>query len=99
MDDFLSVYATGVNVTTGATSASVAIPNASDGNKPRFVRIAATTESYVKLGPVGVTATTGDLLVQPADSVVLMVAANVTNVAYIQGTSTGKVSIVPLENL
>jgi len=99
MDDFITVAATGATVTTGAASAQLTIPSAADGNKPRYVRIAATTESYVKMGVAGVTATSNDLLIQPADSVVLHIPANVTTIAYIQGTSTGKVNVVPLENL
>lgn len=98
-DDFITVSATGTTVTTGAASASATIPNAADGNKPRYIRVAATVESYVKLGAAGVTATNQDIMVQPADAVVLHVPLGVTNIAYIQGTSTGKVNITPLENI
>lgn len=94
---FLVVTATGATVTTGASSGQVTIPPASDGNKPRYIRVAATTESYVKLGIAGVTATTNDLLIQPADSAIIQVPNGITTLAYIQGTSSGKVNIVPLE--
>jgi hypothetical protein len=99
MDDFITVTAAGITVTTGAASASVNIPVASDGNVPRYVRVAATTESYIKMASNTPTATTNDILVQPADAVILAVPAGVTKLAYIQGTSTGKVNIVPLENI
>jgi len=88
---------TGSTVTTGAASATVAIPNGSAGVLPRFIRIAATTESYIKLGVAGVTATANDTLVQPADALIIPVPNGVTTVAYIQGTSAGKVNIVPIE--
>ena len=88
---------TGLTVTTGAASAQITIPNCANGLPPRFIRVAATTESYVKLGVSGVTATGNDLLIQPADSMILAVPLGVTTVAYIQGTSTGKVNVVPLE--
>lgn len=95
----IHVSATGTTVTTGAASATVAIPNASDGSKPRYIRVAAINESFIKLGPaVGVTATNNDILIQPADSLILAVGGN-THVAYIQGAATGRVNIIPLEDL
>ena len=96
---FITVTTTGASLATSGTSANVAIPNASDGNKPRFVRVASRNECYVKLGVSGVTATSNDLLVQPADSVILAVPNGMTHVAAIQGTSAGVVNIVALENI
>ena len=97
--DFLTVLATGSTVTTGASSASMTIPVDSAGNSPRYIRVAATTESYVKLGVSSATATTNDLLIQPADSAILAIPSGITKLAYIQGTSTGKLNVVPLENV
>lgn len=96
---FLTVLAPGATITTGAASASVTIPNASDGNKPRYIRVAARNECYVRIGAAGVTATASDLLIQPADSAILHVPNGVTTIAAIQGTAAGVVSIVPLENI
>lgn len=96
---FLTVTAVGVSAATGAASASSAIPNASDGNKPRFIRVAARNECYVKLGVSGVAATSNDILVQPADSVILAVPNGITHIAYIQGTAAGQVNVIPLENI
>lgn len=95
---FISVNAVGTTVTTGAASAQANIPNDSSGNLPRYIRVAATTESYVKIGS-NPTATTNDILVQPSDSVILSVAQGITKIAHIQGTSSGKVNIVPLDNV
>lgn len=98
-DDFITITTVGTTVTTGAASANAAIPNASDGNKPRYIRVAATIESYVKLGITGVTATSNDIMVQPADAVILHVPIGVTHIGYIQGASAGRVNVTPLENV
>lgn len=93
----ISVIAVGKTQTTAAASASTAIPLDSAGNVPRYIRVAAVTESYIKLGGASVAATANDILVQPADAVILAVSG-ATFIAYIQGTSTGKVNILPMEN-
>lgn len=95
---FLTVTAVGFSAATGAASANTAIPVASDGNRPRYIRVAGLNECYVKLGTSGVAATNNDILVQPADSVILAVPNGITHIAYIQGTLAGRVSVVPLEN-
>lgn len=92
---FITVNAVGTTVTTGAASQLVNIPVDASGNRPNYVRIAATVESYVS---VRGTATANDILVQPSDSVILQVPKGVTQIAYIQGTTSGKVNIVPLDN-
>lgn len=99
MDDFITVTTVGFSAATGAASAATAIPVASDGNRPRYIRVSARNECYVKIGINTVTATTNDILVQPADSVILHVPTGVTHIAYIQGTAAGLVNVVPLENL
>ena len=96
---FIVATTTGVTVTTSGASASVSIPVASDGSRPRFLRIAATTESYFKIGVAGVTATNQDILVQPADAVILAIPSGITTLAYIQGTSSGKVNLIALESI
>ena len=92
------VTAVGFSAVTGAASAATAIPNASSGQAPSYIRVAARNECYVKLGTAGVAATANDILVQPADSVVLAVPKGITQIAYIQGTAAGLVNVVPLEN-
>lgn len=94
----VTIVATGVSAATGAASASSTIPNNSSGNIPNYIRVAARNECYVKLGIAGVTATSNDILVQPADSVILQVPKGVTTIAYIQGTAAGVVNITALEN-
>ncbi|HEX7644850.1 MAG TPA: hypothetical protein VF472_21830 [Burkholderiaceae bacterium] len=95
----LCVVATGVQIPTSGVSASASIPNASSGEAPRYIRVAATAAACVKIGSAGVTATTGDLQVQPGDAAVLQVPSGLTQIAAIQVSSAGVVQISPLENM
>jgi hypothetical protein len=52
----------------------------------------------VKIGDVTVAATTNDILVQNADSVILQVPKGATHIAYIQGVAAGQVNVTPLDN-
>ena len=94
----ITIAAAGFSAATGAASASTAIPSDSSGRAPSYIRVASRNECYVKLGTSGVAATTADVLVQPADSVILQVPKGITHIAYIQGTAAGQVNVVPLEN-
>lgn len=99
MDDSMTILATGVSAATGAASARSALPTASSGEIPRYVRVSARNECYVKLGTSTVNATGNDILIQPADSLVLAVPRGITHIAYIQGTAAGQVNVVPLEDV
>ena len=94
----ITVVAVGFTAATGAATARTAIPTDSAGNLPRYIRVAAINESYVRLGNATVVATTNDSLIQPADAAIFAVNG-ATNIAYIQGTAAGKVNVVPLENV
>lgn len=94
----VTITAVGFSAATGAASASTAIPNDSSGRAPSYIRVASRNECYVKLGVTGVAATTNDILVQPADSLILQVPKGITHIAYIQGTAAGQVNVSPLEN-
>ena len=98
MDDSLQIFKTGANISFTGTSASVAIPTAQDGNVPRYVRVAATQACYVKIGTSGLTAAAGDVLVQPADAVILC-TNGCTHIAAIQVSAAGICQISPVENL
>ena len=92
----MTVAAVGFTAATGASTARTAIPADSAGNLPRYIRVAGINECYVKTGNSSVNATGNDMLIQPADSAILTVNG-ATHIAYIQGTSAGKVNVVPLE--
>jgi hypothetical protein len=93
----ITVTATGASVTSGESSAAVAIPQDSAGKVARSVRVSATAAAHVKLGTAGVTAAAGDLMVAPGDAVKLAVAVGLTHIAVIQDTTAGTVNIAPLE--
>jgi hypothetical protein len=99
LENALTVATTGANITTGASSASVAIPNNSIGARPRYVRLAATAACYVRLGTASVTAAAGDMLVQPGDCECLVLnTAGFTHVAAIQVSAAGILNITPLDD-
>lgn len=95
---FLCVSSVGFSAATGAASARSAIPVNGAGVIPAYVRVAARNECYVKVGTVAVVATTNDILVQNADSVILQIGRGDTHIAYIQGTAAGQVNVTPLNN-
>lgn len=94
----VTIAAVGFSAATGAASANTAIPNDSSGRAPNYIRVSARNECYVKLGTSGVAATVNDILIQPADSLILQVPKGITHIGYIQGTAAGQVNVVPLEN-
>lgn len=96
--DYKTVTVTGVSITTGAASSGGALPNASSGEVPRYVRIAATVAACVRIGPGAQTAVATDLLVQPGDSVVLAVPRGCTHAAAIQLAAPGVVIVTPVED-
>lgn len=98
MDDGLQIFKTGTTISFTGTSANTALPTAQDGNNPRYVRIASTQACYVKIGTSGLTAAAGDVLVQPADAVILCVNG-CTHIAAIQVAAAGICQISPVENL
>lgn len=96
-DDAISVVKKGAIIAFTGTSANVAIPTDSSGTNPKYVRVASTAACYVKIGPAGVTAAAGDLLVQPADAVILKVH-NQAYIAAIQVSAAGTMQISPIED-
>lgn len=94
----ITVTTTGSNIATTGTSANVAIPNTASGAKPAYVRVTATAPAYVKIGVTAPTAAAGDMMVQPADSVILSVGG-CAFIAAVQVSAAGIVNIVPLEDI
>lgn len=101
MPDFKTVRAAGTSVpivSATVLNTTVAIPVAADGNRPKLARIAATRDCYVRFGLAGITATMGDLLVQPADAAVVSVVGCTHIGVYAPAGAAGNISIVPLED-
>ena len=97
LDDAISVTKMGSVISFNATSASVAVPTDSAGSTPKYLRLAATQACYARLGGSGVTAAAGDLLVQPADSVVIK-THGLGYIAALQVANGGVLQISPLED-
>ena len=97
MDDAITIVSPGAIIAFTASSASVALPNCSAGNASKYVRLAATQPCYVRLTNGAGTAVSGDLLVQPADAVVMR-SFGFTHVNAVQVSTAGILQISPLEN-
>lgn len=95
----ITITQTGINITTGAASASATIPNAADGNLPRYIRVVATVAACVRLGATTATAVATDLQIQPGDSVIMRVPSGMTKIAAIQVAAAGVVQVSPLDDL
>ena len=95
--EIFSVNATGTQVTTGAASATVALPTNAAVKSPKHVRLQSTGNCYVRPGIVSTTCTVNDILLSPNNHLILDVA-NFTHIAYLQETAAAKLNITPLES-
>jgi hypothetical protein len=89
----------GVQVTAGASSANVAIPQTANGKTARYVGVQTLnqTYAYVKFGPTAaVAATTGDFPVSSNELRIFDVSGH-SFVAFIQETAAAKLNICPIE--
>ena len=94
----LQIFATGVNITTGAASAGATLPVNSAGAVPRFIRITASVAACVRIGTGSQTAVVTDAVVQPGQSLVIA-TMGCTHVAAIQQASAGTVQVSPVEDI
>jgi hypothetical protein len=97
-NDFLQIVKTGVNITTAGTSANSPIPTDSANTIPKYVRLSATAACYVKIGVgSGTAAVAGDMLINPADGVVVGTCGG-NYIAALQVTTGGILQVSPVEN-
>lgn len=94
----ITVTSAGSTIATGAASASIAIPVASSGEIPRFIRLSSSNGVHARLGTAAVAATANDMLVNVSDAVILTVPRGVTHIAAIQEAAAGKLNVTPLED-
>ncbi len=94
--DVIKLSAAGATITTGAASASIAIPNDSTGTRAKRVVVAATVAAYCRPGASTITAAAGDLLLVPGDHHVLDVGGH-THIAGIQVSAAGVIAVTPVE--
>lgn len=97
--EYVTIAATGIQVTTGAASAVTAIPNNSNGTKPKYVRLQAfSAPCYVRPGLAATVATVNDAVLSPNEALVLNVSG-FSHIAAIQGAAAEKFNITPLEDV
>lgn len=94
--EHFTVVTDGKTLTASATSLTSTIPLNGSGQVPRYIRVVATSQAYVKVGTAAVAANGDDFLVQPADAVTMHVPNGVTHIAVY---GSGLVNISPLEDL
>ena len=92
-----SLLSAGVTLTSTGTAVASPIPRDSAGYWPEFVRVVATGAGcYVKVGGIGVTAVSGDCMIQPLDGEILCVkGCKAISALTVSGTSS--ITVVPLE--
>lgn len=88
----------GVNITTGAASASATLPNDVTGVVPKYVRLAATAACAVRIGKGAQTAVAADLQIQPGDSTIVQINNGWDTIAAIQIAAAGVLNVMPIEN-
>lgn len=94
----LTIFATGINITTGVASVGATIPLNLDGSVPLYVRITASVAACLRVGIGAQTAVATDAVVQPGEALIL--ATNrVTHIAAIQQAAAGTVQISPCEGI
>lgn len=97
--DSIKIVADGQTVTSGAASASVAIPVNGAGTTARAVRIicpVSATYAYVRAGNSTVVATANSVSATNTEELILDVTG-CTHIAYIQGSAGALINIVPIE--
>lgn len=93
----IHIISTGVNVASGVASAAGTVPNNSAGALAKFIRIAVTQATYFRLGTGAPVAVATDVLVHPAESLVIA-TLGLTNFAVLQVAAAGVVQVSPIEN-
>ena len=99
LDDAFTYVGNGVQVTSGAASASQAIPLTADGKKARYcLCICPTGYVYIKPYITSGTATVNDIPVVSTGTIgVVLNTTQFTGIAYIQGSVAAPLNIIPIE--
>lgn len=98
---YYTITEDGFQATSGGTSANHALPTTKDGNTARRVLVACCTAAglvYVRVGEDNtVAATTASTPVAFGEPVMLACRGQ-SYIAYLQGTTADKVTVVPVED-
>ena len=95
---FSNITALGANVASGAASASIALPVASSGEIPRYIRVVASVNAHIRIGTAAIAATATDTFLGAGIPEYLMIPRGITHIAAIQDAAVGVVNIAPLED-
>ena len=95
---FSNITALGANVASGVASARIAIPVASSGEIPRYIRVVASINAHIRIGTVTTDALVTDTFLGAGQELYLMVPRGITHIAAIQDTVVGVVNVAPLED-
>lgn len=92
----IKIAANGSSATTGASSATIAIPNDSSGVRAKTVLITVQGATYVLPGASGATATTASTIVNAGSPLLLDVNGH-THIAHLQLTAAQAIVVSPVE--
>lgn len=92
----MKIMAQGSGATSGAASATIAIPNDSTGAAAKKVLVTVQGSTYVLPGASTVTATTSSIIVS-ADSPLVLDVMGLTHIAHLQLTAAQRITVVPIE--
>ena len=92
----IKIAANGSSATTGASSATIAIPNDSSGERAKAVLITVQGSTYVLPGSSSAAATTASTIVHPESPLLIDVTGH-THIAHIQLTAAQAIVVTPIE--
>ena len=92
----MKITTEGTGATSAGTSATIAIPNDSSGERATKVLITVEGATYVLPGPSGATATTSSIIVSHNEPLVLEVHG-LTHIAHLQLTAAQRITVTPIE--
>ncbi len=89
----------GTQVTSGASSANVAIPTTASGKTARFVAVqtVGATFAYVKFGPTNTVAASANDFPISSNELRIFDVAGQSFMAYVQETAGAKINLCPIE--
>ena len=93
----MKIATNGAGATTGAASATIAIPNDSSGIRARSVMVSVQGATYVMAGNSSVTATTSSVIVNAGEPLELDVLGQ-THIAHLQLTAAQRITVNAIES-
>jgi hypothetical protein len=94
----IKIASAGAGATTGASSATIAIPNDGSGSPANRVIVTVQGATYVTAGSSSATATTGDVIVNAGSPLVLDTHGQ-THIAHLQLTAAQRITVTPVETI